>query len=276
MKISRQFLIVFLLFGLSLAQNPNLPAPSGPVLEVRSSGLNAALRVSGCFREGQGVVCNVVFRNISPSDQSYSFPHNITRLIGPNGTAYAGYLSLEGSEVGAERTNLTLGANKSANGRAIFPSVAGEVSFIPFMEVGGLEFRGLGISAAQLATTKTEATVSSIKFSVDRCSISNNQVVCQIIATNTTQANKDLGLYRPLNAADSADFGKIFDSAGAQYRLVGAGFGNLEGQVFQTLPAGVPTRFEVAYNGQPKGREITLLIFATNVGEVKFQKVPIR
>lgn len=271
-----RFLAVCLLGAVSLAQTPPLPAPSGPVLEVRSTGLSAALRINGCFREGPSVVCNVVFRNISPSDQNYSFPHGVTRLISPNGIAYAGYLSLEGSEVSAERTSLILGANKSVAGRAIFPNVAVEVSFVPLMDVGGLEFRGLGISAGPLATTKTEATLASFKFTLDRCSLSANQVVCQIVATNTTQAAKDLGLYRPLNAADSADFGKMFDSAGTTYKLVGAGFGSLEGQVFQTLPAGVPTRFEVAYSGQPKGKEITLLIFATNVGEVKFQKVPIR
>jgi hypothetical protein len=246
------------------------------VLEVRSSALNAALRISGCFKEGGAVVCNLVLRNISPSDQSYSFPHSTTRLVSPNGTAYPGFLSLEGSDVGAERTNLTLAANSSVSGRAVFPAIGVEVSFVPFMEVGGLEFRGLGIGAAQAVATRIEATLAGFKFTLDRCSQVKNQVVCQILALNTGQNGKDLGLYRPLNAADSADFGRIFDSAGVVYKLVGAGFGKLEGQVFQTLPAGVPTRFEVAYEGQPKGREIALLVFATSVGEVKFQKVAVR
>lgn len=132
-----------------------------------------------------------------------------------------------------------------------------------------------GVLALALAQGQpgNEAMVSGFRFVLGGCTTNKDLVVCQLTVTNTRSGNRDLGLYRPLNALDSATFGQLYDADGMPHRLSGAGFGNLEGGVFLSLPSGVPTKFEIAYQAKPKGKEIPLLSFFTNVGEIKFKQV---
>lgn len=129
------------------------------------------------------------------------------------------------------------------------------------------------ILALAQGQTSNETTVSGFRFVLGGCALNKDTVVCRLTVTNTRSSNRDLGLYRPLNSSDSATFGQLYDADGIPYRLTGAGFGSLEGGVFLSLPSGVPTKFEIAYQAKPKGKEIPLLSFSTNVGEVKFKQV---
>lgn len=129
------------------------------------------------------------------------------------------------------------------------------------------------LALAQEPSSPKEVMVSGFRFVLSGCASNKDKVVCQLTVTNTRSSNRDLGLYRPLNASDSATFGQLYDADGMPYRLTGAGFGNLEGGVFLSLPSGIPTKFEVAYQAKLKNKEIPLLSFSTNIGEVKFRQV---
>jgi len=258
------------LVGLALA-GPSLPAPSGPISEARSDSLNVVLRVSECVREAGQVRCAISLRNLA-GQQRLVFEHRLTRLVAPNGVSYPGYLDLEGGQLTNDKSTISLRPEQTVSGQAIFPAVGGDAGFISLLSVGGLELRGINIVTPTFAN---QGVLSGFSFALERCAPGKAQIVCQGKVTNTTAKDQGLGLYRPLNAQDSADFGKLVDDAGLAYRLVKAGFGSLEGQVFQTLPPGVATRFEVAYEGEFKGREVVLLAFTTSVGELRFRQVPI-
>lgn len=127
-----------------------------------------------------------------------------------------------------------------------------------------------------LPAAPSAVTVSNFRFVLEGCKQAEAQVVCRLNVTNTNAYKRDLGLYRPLNAQDSATFGEIYGADGIPHRLSGAGFGKLGGEVLLSLPPSIPTRLEVAYPVRLEGKEIPLLHFSTSVGKVEFKKITLQ
>ena len=145
----RGVLALFFLALLVLAQQVNLPKPSGPVVEVASETVRATFKLQGCARDQEGrVVCALQVQSTAQTNQQVVVLHQSVRAISARGFSYPGYLSAEGGSVEANRSAFALPAAGRVAARLVFPAVPAEDNFFAAVYVGGLEFRGIPVGQA--------------------------------------------------------------------------------------------------------------------------------
>lgn len=144
MKRALSWILVVLLGA--LAQQVQLPNPSGPVVEARSPSVEATLRLQGCTRDQGGqVVCSLQVQSTARSNQQVTVLHQSVRAISARGFSYPGYLVAEGGKVEGNRSTFALPAGARVAARLIFPKVPQEETAFAAVFVGGVEFRGIPI-----------------------------------------------------------------------------------------------------------------------------------
>ncbi len=145
----RTLAFLSVLAALGVAQQVNLPKPSGPVVEVASASVSATFRIQGCARDQEGkVVCAVQIQSTARTNQQVTVPHQGVRAISARGFSYPGYLTVEGGQVDANKSTFALPTGARVSGKLVFPSVPQEETFFAAMYFGGMEFRGIPIGQA--------------------------------------------------------------------------------------------------------------------------------
>lgn len=130
----------------ALAQQVQLPNPTGPVVEARSPSVEATLRLQGCTRDQGGqVVCSLQVQSTARTNQQVTVLHQSVRAISARGFSYPGYLVAEGGKVEANRSTFALPAGARVAARLVFPKVPQEEVAFAAVLVGGVEFRGIPI-----------------------------------------------------------------------------------------------------------------------------------
>lgn len=126
----------------ALAQQVQLPNPTGPVVEARSPSVEATLRLQGCTRDQGGqVVCSLQVQSTARTNQQVTVLHQSVRAISARGFSYPGYLVAEGGKVEANRSTFALPAGARVAARLVFPKVPQEEVAFAAVLVGGVEFR---------------------------------------------------------------------------------------------------------------------------------------
>lgn len=144
MKRALSWILVVLLGA--LAQQVQLPNPSGPVVEARSPSVEATLRLQGCTRDQGGqVVCSLQVQSTARTNQQVTVLHQSVRAISARGFSYPGYLVADGGNVEGNRSTFALPAGARVAARLIFPKVPQEETAFAAVLVGGVEFRGIPI-----------------------------------------------------------------------------------------------------------------------------------
>lgn len=144
MKRALSWILVVLLGA--LAQQVQLPNPSGPVVEARSPSVEATLRLQGCTRDQGGqVVCSLQVQSTARTNQQVTVLHQSVRAISARGFSYPGYLVADGGKVEGNRSTFALPAGARVAARLIFPKVPQEETAFAAVFVGGVEFRGIPI-----------------------------------------------------------------------------------------------------------------------------------
>jgi hypothetical protein len=147
--MKRTLAFLWVLAALGVAQQVNLPKPSGPVVEVASANVSATLKIQGCARDQEGkVVCAVQIQSTARTNQQVTVPHQGVRAISARGFSYPGYLTVEGGQVDATKSTFALPAGGRASGKLVFPNVPQEETFFAALYFGGMEFRGIPIGQA--------------------------------------------------------------------------------------------------------------------------------
>ncbi|WP_347241856.1 hypothetical protein [Thermus sp.] len=133
----------------------------GAVVEVEAPQINAKVRLVGCTRDREArVVCQVVFQSLAQTNQTVTVLQSTVRALGPDGTLYAGRLSVEGGT--ADETKVVFGFPTGArvNGYLLFPDVPPGVNLFPLVTLGGLSFRGIPVAAGQAPSAPAAAEPS--------------------------------------------------------------------------------------------------------------------
>jgi hypothetical protein len=147
--MKRTLAFLWVLAALGVAQQVNLPKPSGPVVEVTSANVSATFKIQGCARDQEGkVVCAVQIQSTARTNQQVTVPHQGVRAISARGFSYPGYLTVEGGQVDATKSTFALPAGGRASGKLVFPNVPPEETFFAALYFGGMEFRGIPIGQA--------------------------------------------------------------------------------------------------------------------------------
>jgi hypothetical protein len=147
--MKRTLAFLWVLAALGVAQQVNLPKPSGPVVEVASASVSATFKIQGCARDQEGkVVCAVQIQSTARTNQQVTVPHQGVRAISARGFSYPGYLTVEGGQVDATKSTFALPAGGRASGKLVFPNVPPEETFFAALYFGGMEFRGIPIGQA--------------------------------------------------------------------------------------------------------------------------------
>jgi hypothetical protein len=147
--MKRTLAFLWVLAALGVAQQVNLPKPSGPVVEVASASVSATFKIQGCARDQEGkVVCAVQIQSTARTNQQVTVPHQGVRAISARGFSYPGYLTVEGGQVDATKSTFALPAGGRASGKLVFPNVPQEETFFAALYFGGMEFRGIPIGQA--------------------------------------------------------------------------------------------------------------------------------
>jgi hypothetical protein len=147
--MKRTLAFLWVLAALGVAQQVNLPKPSGPVVEVASANVSATFKIQGCARDQEGkVVCAVQIQSTARTNQQVTVPHQGVRAISARGFSYPGYLTVEGGQVDATKSTFALPAGGRASGKLVFPNVPPEETFFAALYFGGMEFRGIPIGQA--------------------------------------------------------------------------------------------------------------------------------
>jgi hypothetical protein len=147
--MKRTLAFLWVLAALGVAQQVNLPKPSGPVVEVASANVSATFKIQGCARDQEGkVVCAVQIQSTARTNQQVTVPHQGVRAISARGFSYPGYLTVEGGQVDATKSTFALPAGGRASGKLVFPNVPQEETFFAALYFGGMEFRGIPIGQA--------------------------------------------------------------------------------------------------------------------------------
>ncbi len=133
-----------------LAQEVQLPNPSGPVVEAKAASVEATFRLQGCTRDQQDrVVCSLQVQSTARTNQQVTVLHQSVRAISARGFSYPGYLSAEGGKVEANRSVFALPAGGRVAAKLVFPGVPKEETSFAVVYVGGVEFRGIPIGGPQ-------------------------------------------------------------------------------------------------------------------------------
>ncbi|KOX91083.1 hypothetical protein BVI061214_02287 [Thermus aquaticus] len=147
--MKRTLAFLWVLAALGVAQQVNLPKPSGPVIEVASANVSATFKIQGCARDQEGkVVCAVQIQSAARTNQQVTVPHQGVRAISARGFSYPGYLTVEGGQVDVTKSTFALPAGGRASGKLVFPNVPQEETFFAALYFGGMEFRGIPIGQA--------------------------------------------------------------------------------------------------------------------------------
>lgn len=255
----------------TLAQTaPSVAAPSGPVFEATSSNGNFAMRLTGCVRDTQKqVVCAVVVRSLAQTGLSISVDLFADRLVAPTGFAYPGYIVVEGAKQTGNQLVFNLGTGQTANQRLIFPNVPEAITFIPYLELAGYEFRGIPIGTAIAQTPATpaqpapnpssfEATLKNATLRLAGCAANQGKAVCDFTVVQSGPENISINIIR-LRAFDPSGnvLTEIDRSIGGQY-VGGLGF---------NLPAGVPVKGQIVVSTNSVPTALALLEFTLVVND---------
>lgn len=204
----------------ALAQQVQLPDPSGPVVEARSPSVEATLRLQGCTRDQGGqVVCSLQVQSTARTNQQVTVLHQSVRAISARGFSYPGYLVAEGGKVESNRSTFALPAGARVAARLVFPKVPQEETTFAAVFIGGVEFRGIPIGSpgnqavqgrqgtsqgqAQAQGTPLEVVIRSFEEPVniqvgeavvklDRCYRGYGYVQCEFTLTSTVEGSKVL------------------------------------------------------------------------------------
>lgn len=114
---------------------------------------------------------------------------------------------------------------------------------------------------------------NDFKFELKQCKIENRQIICEVIITNTSDLDKELGI--------KIKESKLFDEQGNEYPAAIVKIANSTSQkgwhyLNKLLVAGVPTPIEFIFeNIKASTAKVTLmnLAFKGNIGIVKFRNI---